>query len=133
MKTSMTIFGCGPKLALLCLPYIILSLIIMFKYPEFLDLKFLDLPFVKVLGFVWLVSGVFFWIYSAIFFLKRFIPGKLLTQRPFCYLPESNIFFHNNFHYSFPGTHFPLRSYIYHFSCFVYRICNFHSWGSNCP
>ena len=42
MKTSMTLFGCGPKLALLCLPYVILSLIVMYKYPEFFDLKFLD-------------------------------------------------------------------------------------------
>jgi protein-S-isoprenylcysteine O-methyltransferase Ste14 len=83
MKTSMTLFGCGPKLALLCLPYIILALIVMYKYPEFLDLKFMDLPVIKFLGFVWLLPGVVFWIYSAIFFLKYFKPGKLLTQGPF--------------------------------------------------
>jgi protein-S-isoprenylcysteine O-methyltransferase Ste14 len=83
MKNSMTLFGCGPRLALICLPYVILSLIVMYKYPEFLDLKFLDLTFVKVLGFVWLVLGVIFWIYSAIFFLKYFKPGKLITQGPF--------------------------------------------------
>ena len=40
MKTSMTLFSCGPKLALLCLPYIILSLIVMYIYPEFFDLRF---------------------------------------------------------------------------------------------
>ena len=83
MKKSMTLFGCGPKLALLCLPYIILSLIVMYKYPEFLDLKFLNSPYVKVLGFVWLGLGITFWIYSAIFFLKYFKPGKLITQGPF--------------------------------------------------
>ena len=38
----MTLFGCGPKLALLCLPYIILSLLVMFRYPEFFDMEFLD-------------------------------------------------------------------------------------------
>jgi protein-S-isoprenylcysteine O-methyltransferase Ste14 len=82
-KTPMTLFGCGPKLALLCLPYIILSLTVMFRYPEFLDLRFLDLPSVKVLGFVWLCLGIIFWIYSAIFFLKFFKPGNLITLGPF--------------------------------------------------
>lgn len=83
MKTSMTFFGCGPRLALLSLPYVILSLVIMYKYPEFLDLKFLDLRFVKVLGIIWLVMGITFWVYSAIFFLKYFKPGKLITRGPF--------------------------------------------------
>lgn len=85
MKTSMTLFGCGPKLALLCLPYVILSLIVMYRFPEFFDLKFLNLPFVKVLGIVWLALGMIFWIYSAIFFLKYFKPGKLITKGPFAF------------------------------------------------
>ncbi|GEM_PF-2244248 len=42
MKASMILFGYGPKLAILCLPYIILSLAVMFMYPDFFDLKFLD-------------------------------------------------------------------------------------------
>jgi protein-S-isoprenylcysteine O-methyltransferase Ste14 len=79
----MTLFGCGPKLALLCLPYVILSLIVMYKYPEFFDLKFLDFPYVKAIGFVWFGLGMIFWIYSAIHFLKHFKPGKLITQGPF--------------------------------------------------
>ena len=83
MKTSMTLFGCGPKLALLCLPYIIISLIVMYKYPEFFVLKFLDVPYIKVIGFVLLGLGVIFWIYSGIFFLIYFKPGKLITQGPF--------------------------------------------------
>jgi protein-S-isoprenylcysteine O-methyltransferase Ste14 len=83
MKTSMTLFGCGPKLALLCLPYVILSLIVMYKYPEFLDLGFLDFFYIKVLGFVWLGLGIIYWMYSAIFFLKYFKPGNLITQGPF--------------------------------------------------
>jgi hypothetical protein len=60
MKTSMTLFGCGPKLALLSLPYVILSLIVMCKYPEFFDLRFLDFHFVKIFGFVWLGLGIIF-------------------------------------------------------------------------
>ena len=83
MKTSMTLFGCGPKLAILCLPYIILSLIVMFMYPEFFDLKFLDIIYAKVVGFIWLGIGIIFWIYSAVFFLKYFKPGELITKGPF--------------------------------------------------
>lgn len=83
MKTSMTLWGCGPKLALICLPYVILSLIVMHRYPGFFDLKFLDLPYVKIIGFVWLGLGIIFWIYSAIFFLKYFNTGKLITRGPF--------------------------------------------------
>ena len=79
----MTLFGCGPTLALLCLPYILLSLIVMFRYPEFLNLGFLGYPFIKYLGFIWLGLGIIFWIYSAVFFLKYFKPGKLITLGPF--------------------------------------------------
>jgi protein-S-isoprenylcysteine O-methyltransferase Ste14 len=83
MKSSMTLFGCGPKLALLCLPYILLSLTVMFRYPEFLNLGFLEYPVIKYLGFIWSGLGVTFWIYSAVFFLKYFKPGKLITEGPF--------------------------------------------------
>jgi len=83
MKNTMTLFGCGPKLALLCLPYILLALVIMIKYPEFLDLRFIDLLPFKVLGFVWLGLGLIFWIYSAVYFLRYFQPGKLITRGPF--------------------------------------------------
>jgi protein-S-isoprenylcysteine O-methyltransferase Ste14 len=55
----------------------------MYRYPEFFDLKFLNFPYVKVLGIVWLGLGMIFWIYSAIFFLKYFKPGKLITKGPF--------------------------------------------------
>jgi len=83
MKTSMTLFGCGPKLALLCLPYIILSLVVMYMYPEFFDLNFLDNVYAKVSGYVWFAIGIVFWIYSAVFFLKYFKPGQLITKGPF--------------------------------------------------
>jgi protein-S-isoprenylcysteine O-methyltransferase Ste14 len=83
MKTTMTLFGCGPKLAILCLPYVILSLTVMYKYPEFLDLRFLDLTFARVSGFIWLGTGVTYWMFSAIFFLKYFKPGTLIIKGPF--------------------------------------------------
>ena len=75
--------GIGPRLALLCLPYIILSLVVMNRYPQFFDLRFLDFAYVKVLGFIWLGAGIIFWIYSAIFFLMYFKTGKLITKGPF--------------------------------------------------
>ena len=52
-------------------------------YPEFFDLRFLDLHFIKVLGFTWLGLGIVFWIWSAIFFVKYFKPGELITRGPF--------------------------------------------------
>lgn len=83
MKTSMTLFGCGPRLALICLPYVILSIIVMYKYPEFFNLRFLALTYVKISGFILLGLGVIYWIYSAYFFLKYFKPGSLITKGPF--------------------------------------------------
>lgn len=79
----MTLFGCGPRMALLCLPYVILSLIVMYKYPEFFDLRFLDFTFAKIAGLIWLGLGIVFWIWSAIHFLKSFKPGFLIKNGPF--------------------------------------------------
>jgi protein-S-isoprenylcysteine O-methyltransferase Ste14 len=83
MNKSMTLFGCGPKLALICLPYIILSLSVMYLYPGFLDLSLLNVISAKIIGFIWLGIGFVFWIYSAFFFLKYFKPGELITTGPF--------------------------------------------------
>ncbi len=83
MKTSMTYGGIGPKLALVCLPYIALSLAVVLRYPEFLNLKFLDLPFIRVLAFIWLGLGIIFWISSAAYFLKYFKEGNLITKGPY--------------------------------------------------
>jgi len=83
MKKAMTLFGCGPKLALVCLPYIILSLVIIFKYPEFFNLGFIDLPLFRIAGLILLFTGVIFRIYSAVYFLKYFKPGELITTGPF--------------------------------------------------
>lgn len=79
----MTLFGCGPKLAILSLPYIILSLAVMYKYPDFLHLGFLDHGYFKILGVIWLGAGIAFWAYAAIYFLKFFKPGVLITSGPF--------------------------------------------------
>ncbi|HCT95016.1 MAG TPA: hypothetical protein DF637_01245 [Rikenellaceae bacterium] len=83
MQKSMTLFGCGPKLALICLPYIVLSLVMMYKNPGFLDLAFIDSVIFRVTGLLWLSIGLIFWAYSAVYFLKNFKPGSLITQGPF--------------------------------------------------
>ena len=83
MNKSMTLFGCGPRLAIICLPYIILSFSVMYIYPDFLNLTFLNVIPVKIAGFIWLGIGCTFWIYSAIHFIKYFKPGELITSGPF--------------------------------------------------
>lgn len=83
MKTPMTIGGIGPRLALLSLPYVILSLIVMYKYPAFGDLKFLDQTYFMIFGFTWLGLGLIFWISSAICFLRNFKKGRLICHGPF--------------------------------------------------
>lgn len=82
-KKGMTLGGIGPKLALLCLPYIILSVVVMFEYPEFFDLKFLDYPVFRVIGFIWLGLGLIYWAASAVYFLKYFKTGELITKGPY--------------------------------------------------
>lgn len=79
----MNLFGCGPKLPLLSLPYILLSLAVMFYYPGFFNLKWLNVFPARAAGFILLAAGILFWIYSALFFLMSFKPGKLLTNGPF--------------------------------------------------
>lgn len=79
----MTLFGCGPKLALISLPYVILSLVVMFKYPDFFNLPVLDNQIVKVTGFIWLGLGFIYWVSAAVYFLKHFRPGTLITGGPF--------------------------------------------------
>lgn len=81
----MTLGGIGPKLALLCLPYIFLSFAVMVHDPEFLNLEFLNTSLAKTLGGVWLVIGFIFWLASAWTFISRFKTGKLITQGTFAW------------------------------------------------
>ncbi|MBE0661366.1 MAG: hypothetical protein IH597_02775 [Bacteroidales bacterium] len=85
MKTTMTLGGIGPRLALICLPYIVLSLSVMYHYPEFLNLVFLDLASVKLFAYFWLFLGSSFWAYSAITFLRGFMKGRLITWGPYAF------------------------------------------------
>lgn len=79
----MTFGGIGPKLACICMPYIVLSLVVMNRFPEFLNLGYLDNSFLKITGLIWLATGTAFWIASVIVFLTDFKKGKLITRGPF--------------------------------------------------
>lgn len=83
MKSTLTLGGIGPKLALICLPYIVLSLTVMVRDPEFLNLAFWDTPMANTIGLVWLTLGMIFWIASAWIFLRGFKKGKLITRGTF--------------------------------------------------
>jgi len=80
MKTTMTLGGIGPKLALLSLPTVILALAGLHRDPEFHHLEFLNLPWIQILGIMWLIIGVIYWIASAGVFLQVFKTGKLITK-----------------------------------------------------
>jgi len=79
----MTLGGIGPKLMLMCLPYIILALSVEYKYPEFLNIDYFDNVVFKYLGLFWLAAGFAFWISSVIIFLSDFKTGKLITRGTF--------------------------------------------------
>jgi len=83
MKTAMTLGGIGPKLMLMCLPYIILALSVDFKYQEFLNIEYFDRVVFKYLGLFWLAAGFAFWISSVIIFLTDFKKGNLITRGTF--------------------------------------------------
>jgi protein-S-isoprenylcysteine O-methyltransferase Ste14 len=83
IKPTLTLGGIGPKLALMSLPYIILSLIVMIRFPGFADLKFLDTQLIRIAGFIWLGTGLIYWTTSAVYFLKHLKEGKLITSGPF--------------------------------------------------
>lgn len=82
-KSNLTLGGIGPKLALINLPYIILSVIVMVKFPGFGDLKFLDSPPARIAAVIWMGLGLIYWSWSAVHFLKHIKEGKLITSGPF--------------------------------------------------
>ncbi len=80
MKTELTWGGIGPKLALICLPYVALSLWVVYREPEFLSFKAVDSTITNSLGFLLSGFGFLFWIVSAIIFIIDFRKGKLITR-----------------------------------------------------
>jgi protein-S-isoprenylcysteine O-methyltransferase Ste14 len=83
MKSNMTWAGIGPRLALLTLPYLLLSIVLMNREPEFLSMNFLNNIIAEILGYSLLVIGLIFYIMSAKTFFQNFKKGKLITHGPF--------------------------------------------------
>lgn len=80
---KLTLGGIGPKLALMNLPYIILTVIVLVEFPGFSDIKFLDSQPVRIAAFVWMGIGLIYWSCSAVYFLRHIKEGKLITSGPF--------------------------------------------------
>jgi protein-S-isoprenylcysteine O-methyltransferase Ste14 len=83
MENKMTWGGIGPKLALITLPYIILSIFIINRDPGLLKINFVDEPVTEIVGYTLLAIGFIFYLASAYTFLKHFKKGNLITQGPY--------------------------------------------------
>jgi protein-S-isoprenylcysteine O-methyltransferase Ste14 len=87
LNTLEKLGGIGPRLALMCLPYVVLSLIVMRRYPDFGRPGFTGSPRMKTaaraLGFLWLAVGVVFWAWSGVYFLRHYRDEGLITEGPF--------------------------------------------------
>jgi protein-S-isoprenylcysteine O-methyltransferase Ste14 len=83
MKTEMSPGGIGPKLALISLPFIILSLVIMYMYPGFFNLEFLDNRYAQFAGGLLLGLGLVLWGASAATFITGYKKGRLITRGPY--------------------------------------------------
>jgi len=83
MENKMTWGGIGPKLALITLPYIILSVIVINRDPDFLKFDFANEDLTKTAGYILLVPGLIFYLSSAYTFFKYFKKGGLITQGPY--------------------------------------------------
>jgi protein-S-isoprenylcysteine O-methyltransferase Ste14 len=80
MEKKRTWEGIGPKLALVTLPFIILSIILMQKDPGFLKMNFLNKITGNITGYALLITGVIFYVYSAKIFFADFKTNKLIKR-----------------------------------------------------
>ncbi|MFN8208394.1 MAG: methyltransferase [Bacteroidales bacterium] len=83
MKKNMTIFGVGPRIGLLTLPYLLICVFILIRYPDPLSLNFLPTYLFRTAGILLLVIGFGFYVSSGKTFIKEFPKGQLITRGPF--------------------------------------------------
>jgi protein-S-isoprenylcysteine O-methyltransferase Ste14 len=83
MNTKMTFGGIGPKLALITLPYILLSILITQKDPQFLKLNLADAEWITVAGYTLIGIGFLFYVTTIVVFLTDFKKGLLVTRGTF--------------------------------------------------
>jgi len=83
MKTKMTFFGIGPKLALITLPYILLATLVIQRDPELLKLDFPGNGWLGIVGYIWICIGLVFYVWTIVVFLTDFNKGLLVTRGTF--------------------------------------------------
>ncbi|RPI19861.1 MAG: isoprenylcysteine carboxylmethyltransferase family protein [Ignavibacteriae bacterium] len=80
---NMSMWGIGPKMALITFPYFALTIILSYLYPNIFNLDFIPWNLTTILGTILLILGIIFYISSARTLLKEFQNGKLLTKGPY--------------------------------------------------
>ena len=83
MNTKMTFGGIGPKLALITLPYILLSILVTQRDPQFLKLNLADTEWTTVAGYTLIGIGFLFYVTTIVVFLNDFKKGVLVTRGTF--------------------------------------------------
>jgi protein-S-isoprenylcysteine O-methyltransferase Ste14 len=83
MITKMTFGGIGPKLALITLPYIVLTTLVIRRDPEFLKLNFPGKEWLGIAGYTWICIGLVFYVWTIVVFLTDFNKGLLVTRGTF--------------------------------------------------
>jgi protein-S-isoprenylcysteine O-methyltransferase Ste14 len=83
MKSKMTFGGIGPKLALITLPYIVLTMLVIQRDPQFLKLNFAAAVWIVVAGYTWIGIGSLFYVATIVAFLADFKKGLLVTRGTF--------------------------------------------------
>jgi protein-S-isoprenylcysteine O-methyltransferase Ste14 len=76
----MTIWGVGPRLALLSFAYSLIPFLLMHLYPEYFIISFVPQSFFKMAGIILLAIGIPFWAVSVMTIVKGFKKGVLCTR-----------------------------------------------------
>ena len=79
MDKQMSKWGIGPKMALITLPYIALTIIIHSFYKELFGLSFIPRNIIIIIAFVLLIAGIIFYLFTVKTFFKGYKEDKLIT------------------------------------------------------
>lgn len=75
--------GVGPKMGLTLLPFLAAAIWLRISWPQVCEIPLLPATVRLGLGALLLAVGVSFWAWSAIYFVRHFPAGELLTAGPF--------------------------------------------------
>lgn len=80
MSEKMTIWGVGPKLAVLSFAYSIIPILLTSRYPELFIVSFIPTWVFKAAGIILLAAGIPLWAISVLTIIKGFKEGVPCTQ-----------------------------------------------------